>query len=161
MAERKEEGLGGAILILVALIVFALFLIWFGLFAAKMIYRYSRSGLAAISFFLWHLGFLYSAVALSEGEGENARNGWEVLKTDYLDGFSPFAVYAIVFALVAAFTSFRYSKLSDSDREAINNELQQEQARSSRLGTIGKLLVLGGSGVLGYKAGRAAGKSLL
>lgn len=161
MAEHKEDGLGGAIIIVVALIAFVLFIVWLGLFASKMIFRYSRSAIVAISFFLWHLGFLYSAVAFSEGEGENTRNGWEVLQTDYLGGFSPFVVYAIVLALAVAFTSIRYSKLSDEDRSLILSEVEQERARGSGLGTLGKILVVGGSGVLGYKGGRAAGKSLL
>lgn len=144
-----------------ALIAFVLFLVWIGLFAAKLIYRYSRSAFVAITFFLWHVGFLYSAIAFSEGEGENSRNGWEVLQADYLNGFSPFAIYAFVSAFAIVFTLVRYSRLGDGERDAIQAEVQQERARSSGLGIIGKLLVVGGSVVLGYKAGRAAGKSLM
>lgn len=153
-------GAGLAFAILIFVLVLAA-IIAVGLVGAKLIYRYSRSAVLALTWLVFHFGYFYLAFSLGDGKGDTARSGFEVLSQDYLWGVPSFYVYLIDTFLFVVVSAVMFSKLDDEAKALAAEEADKERNARQGVELFTKILLGAGAGFIGYKAGRMVGESLL
>lgn len=159
MAEEEDKK-GNGLMVIVILIVVVLAIAYIGLWLAKQIYRYSRSIVVALTFLMAHMAFFVAWFYFGDGEGDNYRSGWEVLKLDFLSGAHPFIIYLGFAALCFAYTVIAYERLPDETKALVKKEIEEERQKCFGLSFLSKLFIIAGAGYVGYKAGRAIGRDL-
>jgi hypothetical protein len=161
MEDGKENNSAAIFFVIVLIAAIFILIIWIGIFISKLIYKYSRSVIASVSFFIFHMSFIYVGFNFGEGEGESAISGWEVIQYRYLNGINPITIYIFVIFAAFIFSILMHSRLSEDQKYSIRQDTAREREARADRGLLGKLAILAGVGYVGAKAGYAAGKNLL
>ena len=160
MAQEKDDN-GSILLFLVLIVAFVAAVVSIGLFFSKLIYRFSRSAILSIIFFLVYISFFVVLFYFADGEGDTARDGWQVLQHDFLMGIHPGVIFAIFTIGCLLYAAIAYRRLSDEMKEIVWQEVELERENKSNHSFATKLMLGAGAGYLGYKAGRKAGRGLM